>query len=113
MTRRDLGTARARQGEAELPAGDVAAWVSPARRSFTVGQGSPFPLFCPHRYQVDVGLPGGQRRVDNQGCRPPALPAAGAASGHSPEAGQHFTVPTGQKLEADDLHSESVSCRVF
>lgn len=51
--------------------------------------------------------------MDNRGCLPPALPAAGAASGHSPGAGQHFTVPTQQKLEADDLHSESVYCRVF
>ena len=62
-------------------------------------------------HQRDMGLPGGQHRMDSSGCLPLAPPAAGAAGGHWQGLGQHLTVPTLGNLKAD--YSESVYCRVL
>lgn len=81
FTRRALGTARAGQGKGERPCQrcrSLGTWGSHALQG-----GS--EVLLPHpatiRYQVDVGIPGGQQRVDNRGHLSPAPLAAGAASG--------------------------------
>lgn len=81
FTRRALGTARAGQGKGERPCQrcrSLGTWGSHALQG-----GS--EVLLPHpatiRYRVDVGIPGGQQRVDNRGHLSPAPLAAGAASG--------------------------------